>query len=307
MRSNPTNLGEFLSGADLAALREAFDTPAQAATSWREQAPEAIPWIGGTVLPPPDDRWANALYNLEHLKNNPPLLQGNDPSQSTTRLPDGKEKGALKFTFGSEVGETLNNTIEIGEGHADAVTATQMLMPPYKSKDLRWLGEFISKAARIWQLRTGRYTEDDERYDGYNYEQLYSTVVKDGQRTLNLSSTEHAEAVKHWFYVNYGIEYNLIAPDDVHRTGFDHREYADNQIRLRDLWTIVLGVLELKLGYRSEFGKGWLGGERAALRQIVNNHYACVITELRDPTLIQLLAPTADTQITSWGAMRTGG
>lgn len=262
MRSNPTNLGEFLSGADLAALREAFDTPAQAATSWREQALEAIPWPGGAVLPAPDDRWANALYNLEHLKNNPPLLQGNDPSQSTTRLPDENEKEVLKFTFGNTMGEHLINIIEIGQPGVGGEGKIRMVLPSgYDSNNLDSLATFIYEATRVWQADVGDFLDDDDEDNhDYTYKDLYK---------LELTSTQHAEAVKDWFYVNYGIETGEVS-------------FSKDQIKFDALWEKTLTVLGLTRWERGKFGEEHLGGQEGTLQQTVNNHYACVILGIRN-------------------------
>lgn len=247
-------------------------------------------------------------------------------SKGQGRSVDGTETVALTFTFGDEVGKFLGNTIRIKEGTGEAVTRTEMFLPgEYKSEDPFWLGHFIGKAVRIWQQNTGRHNKDDhvntyellakgregvedvagwisQKLTGsrkksrveidhpYNYRQLY---------LLEFNSMQHAEAVKHWFYVSYSIEYR--------RTGS-----GNNQIPLDDLYSLILDVMDVDEEYRSEFDTNNLGGEKAALRHIVNNQYGCVIKELRDPKLLQRetrrrLVPTANTQITSWGDIRTGG
>ena len=258
----PNNLAEFLSGADAAALQEAFDTPVQVETSWREQSLEAIPWIGGAVLPAPDDRFANALYRLEHFKNNPPLQQGNDPFQSKPRPPDEKEKEALIFTFGETMGNHLINIIEIGQAGVGSEGKIRMVLPSgYDSNNLDLLATFIYEATRVWQIDVGQFLEDrnEDNYD-YTYKDLYE---------LELTSTQHAEAVKDWFYVNYGIETGEVS-------------FAKDQIKFEGLWKKTLTVLGLTRLQRFKFGDEHLGGQEGTLQQTVNNHYACVILGIRN-------------------------
>ena len=64
------------------------------------------------------------------------------------------------------------------------------------------------------------------------------------------------------------------------------------------LWKDTIEVLELTRWQRSKFGGYWLGGEEGSLQQIVNNHYGCVIKEIRDPK--PFLQPT------NLGSVKTG-
>ena len=191
-------------------------------------------------------------------------------SQNQWRSVDGREDGALTFTFGDEVGKFLADTIKIGAGNGEIVSKTQMLLPPnYNAKNMKPLGDFIYKAARIWQQNTGLYTVYRGEA-GYHYKQLYKSHLHSGQ---------HAAAVKDWFYVNYGVRYNRIGSGAV-------------QMSLDELWPIILDVLDLDDNHRSKFKTKNRGGEKGALQQIVNNHYACVIKEIRNPKLLQRETPT---------------
>ena len=202
-------------------------------------------------------------------------IQQRAASQHQLRSVNGLEHAALIFTFWDEVGQFLADTIKIGAGTSDNVTKTEMLLHQrYSSSNLSDLGDFIGQAARIWQQHTGRYTKRDGLYDGYNYKQLYEVVFKNGQRLLDLDSTAHAEAVKDWFSVNQGVEFNKIGS-------------GSRRIPKKDLWSRILEVLDLDDDHKSKFLSKSYGGEKAAMRQIVNNHYACLIKELRDPELIQ--------------------
>lgn len=197
----------------------------------------------------------------------PAAVQQQTASQPQTRSVNGTEEVALEFTFGLEVGEFLADTIEIEEKHGDIVSTTRMFLPPnYNSGNLSDLGDFIGKAVRIWQQNTGRYTSN-KGDAGYDYRELY-------RDHLTLNSKQHVAVVTHWFYVNYGVEYNRIG------------SRAD-QIPKKDLWSIILDVIELDDDHKTKFRSKSYGGEKAAMRQIVNNHYACVILEIRNPRLLK--------------------
>ena len=220
---------------------------------------------------------------------------------------EGQEIEALNFTFGETVGRYFreNMKFEPEKNHN-----------PYSLKSL---GNLIEEATYEWQRKTGRYIENeddiiDELVDwgretaeavegwvsdrlfgrdeeseieidpAYHYKQLYR---------LELSSMQHAEAVKHWFYVSYGLEYGGIGS-------------GDDQLPLEDLWSLILDVLNLEDDDKTKF-EGTLDGEEGALRHIVNNHYGCVIKEMRDAELLPVLRPTADTQITTFATVRSGG
>ena len=196
----------------------------------------------------------------------PAAVQQQTASQPQTRSVNGTEEVALEFTFGLEVGTFLADTIEIEEKHGDTVSTTRMLLPPnYNSGNLADIGDFIGKAVRIWQHNTGRHTNKGEA--GYTYLNLTGPF---------LNSEQHVAAVTHWFYVNYGVEYNRIGS-------------GTQRLPKKDLWSIILDVIELDDDHKSKFRSKSYGGEKAAMRQIVNNHYACVITEIRKPRLLAAL------------------
>ena len=140
-------------------------------------------------------------------------------SEPQWRSVDNRELSALTFTFGTEVGNFLADTIKVGEGGIETISKTELSLPPgYRSKELSSLAYFIHGATRIWQLHTGRYNSV-ARGAVYRHRQLHSS---------NLDSGQHAEAVKQWFYINYGDEYDLIG------TG-------PHQMSLNRLRTIILG------------------------------------------------------------------
>ena len=109
-----------------------------------------------------------------------------------------REAMALAYTFGQRMGNAFIDGIEIGEGHRDSVSRTQMLLPPtHDPENLDLLGKFVRKAARIWQIWTGHYTQDGGSED-YTPMQVHR---------LNLTGPQHAKAVEDWFKVNYFFDY----------------------------------------------------------------------------------------------------
>ena len=170
------------------------------------------------------------------------------------RTANDDEATALIFTFGDRMGKALIDLIEIRTGEGESKNQNEVLLPPdYNSRDLFDLGDFIGKAVRVWQQNTGRYTHD-KGLENYHYRQLYS---------LNLNSKQHAAAVKDWFYVSYGNVHRLIG------TG-PNRMHPDN-VRGR-----ILHVLGVSFNPRH-----WFVRMMSDLQQIVNNHYGCVIKEIR--------------------------
>ncbi len=213
--------------------------------------------------------------------------QKDNSPQVRSRSPDEPEKEALKFTFGYTMGDHLIRRIEIGQAGVATAGKIRMVLPSgYDPNNLDSLATFIYEATRIWQKEVGQFLKDgDEDEDDYNYEDLYK---------LELTSTQHAEAVKHWFYVNYGIETGEVS-------------FQKDQIKFEGLWKETLTVLGLTRWQRVKFGKKNLGGQEGTLQQTVNNHYGCVIKEIRDTKPIQVLVPTANTQITTFGGIKAGG
>ena len=335
MLFNPSNLTEFLSGQDAAALQETFGAPERVEVSRRELSRDPFP-PGGELNYPSIEMSVEEFLRLpleDLLAGWAPAIdqsqQEDDSSHNQGRSVDGAETVALTFTFGDTVAKFLAETIRIKPGEGETVSKTQMFLPQdYSSTDLVSLGNFIFNAARIWQQNTGRYINDEnvnllelvargregiedvkegiaqllfgsddesgiEIDHAYHYKQLY---------LLKFSSMQHAEAVKHWFYVSYSIE-PYIEPDQMDSV---NNRLPPEQLPLDDLWSLILDVLNLDDDDKSKFEETF-DGERGALRNIVNNHYGCVIKEIRDAKLLPGLVPTADTEITTFGDIKTGG
>ncbi|RKU36212.1 hypothetical protein C6496_14120 [Candidatus Poribacteria bacterium] len=181
--------------------------------------------------------------------------QWNNFSQLDSRFPNDQEATALIFTFGDTVGKILIDTIKIRQGTGETDDKTEVLLHKnYKSEELAWLGIFIYKATRVWQKHVGLYHQRKGQRD-YNYKQLYA---------LNLNGKQHAEAVKHWFYVSYGNVHRLIGS-------------GAQRLTLDELWKMILPALGLDFQYKKRFGY-----RVTDLQQVVNNHYGCVIKEIRD-------------------------
>ena len=187
----------------------------------------------------------------------PATSQGNQQANAPAnqgRPWEGKETAALTFTFGETVGRYFreNMKFEPEQNH--------------NPHGLKSMGNLIEEATYEWQEKTGRYTGGEGGSD-YDYKQLSSR---------NLNSMQHAAAVRDWFYVSFGYEYNLIG------TG------VADQLTVDTLWDIILHVLNIKDKDKSKLksrfkSEGW-GGEKAALLNIVNNHYGCIIKEVRQLT-----------------------
>ena len=225
------------------------------------------------LIPPSEDFRG---IDPEYLKRRLLQQQEGNVVQAEPRAPKDQEAAALIFTFGDFVGTSLNNIIESGQEGAAVEGQIRTVLPGgYHPDNLDALATFIYKATRIWQKEAGLYNEDEAEegeekadYD-YNYTQLYST-----ETVKALNGTQHAAAVRDWFYVNYGIETGVVG-------------YDKNRKVFEQLWDRTLGVLRIKKMYRSayrtKFGKDYRGGQDGALQYVVNNHYSCVIKEIRDP------------------------
>ena len=178
-------------------------------------------------------------------------------------LHDG-DKRALRFTFGNRMGGVLIKLIRIRRGEGESKNLNEVLLPlDYNSADLSDLGEFIYKATRVWQKTVGRYHQR-KGGESYRYTQLYELAEVDDRQhgSLNLNGKQHAAAVRDWFYMSYGNAHGLIGA-------------GANQMHHDTLWGILLHVLGVSFKYRREFG--W----EEDLQQVVNNHYGCVIKEIR--------------------------
>ena len=185
-------------------------------------------------------------------------------SENQWRPPNYDEERALRFTFGDTVGNFLIENIEIGEGEGDAKNPNEVLLPPdYSSQDLSDLGDFIGKAVRVWQRDTGRYHQRKGGAD-YNYRQLFELKEFNDRRhgRLNLNGRQHVRAVQDWFLVSYGNLHSLIG------TG--------GHMSRDELWDKILPILGVKLDKPTERFP-----YDNSLQQIVNNHYGCVIKEIR--------------------------
>ena len=175
------------------------------------------------------------------------------PENSTEfRRVNNREAVALVYTFGGQVGGHLIRRIEIGQGDSDNVVDDQMYLPAtHDPKSLKSLGDFIRKAARIWQQAIGLHTYDGGA-ENYSHTQLQS---------LDISSRQHSKAVQDWFYVSYGHDYCLLSTDS-------------------NLWPqAVRDSIIRATGFADE-------STHPDLTLFVKHHYAPLIEELRDPGLI---------------------
>ena len=241
-------------------LLEMLSTPVQSEASWRNPSTDVIiPVIGGPG--PGTPGWDSRVF-VKDLIRNTSLLQ-RDPNFVPPKVdtPKDQEASALIFTFGDKVGKILIDMIVLQIGGHEIDDETRVFLDAnYDRDNIDSMATFIYKATQIWQKQVGRYDRDEAGED-YNFRNLYR---------LDLTSEQHAAAVKHWFYVNYGIETGVVS-------------LKIDQIVFEELWKKTLEVLELTRWQRAKFGEYWLGGEEGSLQQIVNNHYACVIKEIQDP------------------------
>ena len=188
----------------------------------------------------------------------------------TLRTANNDEAAALIFTFGNKNGNRLINYIRIGTGERESEKQREVLLAEnYKSADLYYLGIFIRKATRVWQKYVERYHRRSGGGD-YNYRDLYRLrEVKDRENgSIDINSKQHARAVRDWFWVTYGSAAYLIGP-------------GSRQLTVEYLSERIAPVLEVDLQYTHRFGEDPFDGQEAALVHIINNHYACVIEELR--------------------------
>ncbi len=223
---------------------------------------DALPPLPPLVSPPEP---ARSVEDFLRMVPNDPMgneeQQDADLFQANPRLPNEKEKAALKFTFGEEVGQDLIENIKIGTDTNDIVTENLVLVEKdYDPDNLDMLAPVIYQATLVWQLRTGRYTRKEGGIH-YYYPQLYA---------LDLNAWQHAGAVRDWFYVNYGIETGVV-------------DSEENPAIFKRLWTKTLRVLKLDLRHRSKFSRDNV----RVLQRVVNNHYGCVLKEIRDASIIQ--------------------
>ena len=203
-------------------------------------------------------------FATDHITLTGPRLDASiSPPTPGSRRVDRREAMALVYTFGGQVGSSLIDAIEIWEGTADisGSTTRMILSPEHNSEDLKWLGIFIRKAARIWQQRTGRHatgrqwTAEGEVGEDYYHMHLQS---------LNLNPLQHEKAVQDWFYVNYHFDYCGT------RSGA-------NSMSLRDIQNLIREVIGV--GSQAELSENYL-------LRFTKIYYARLIEELRDPELI---------------------
>ena len=185
-----------------------------------------------------------------------------EPAKQTRRV-NNLEAEILKFTFGSEVGNRLIEKIEVVSlAAAGTISDTEIESGKFhevKLGSLSWLGKFIHEAAHIWQRQTGLHWKGRGVGDSdYHYTQLTS---------LNLNSDEHSDAVRDWFYVNYGIPNNLVGP-------YEH------QLKPGEIWAGLLHAL----GCGSNGISAYYPVE-GYLPRLVEKYYAPVIQEIRTPSL----------------------
>ncbi|MYE88625.1 hypothetical protein F4X33_06485 [Candidatus Poribacteria bacterium] len=211
-----------------------------------------------------------------YTANNP--LRFVDPTG--LRAVNAREKDALRFAFGQEVGNFLIGKIDIqfdpnvqgGLVRADTLSEIR-LNPAYKSGNLTWLSKFIHEATHIWQKNTGRYwVAANEKDYNYNFRQLAS---------LNLKAEEHAQAVEDWFFVSYGLQNRMIG--------------AEGQASFGTAYGHILP----RMGFDGEMDAFQLAQwnqsvnnevVRTSLQSLVDHHYTLLIQDLRNP-LVPKLGP----------------
>ena len=255
MRFNPAEDIEIFSATE----REVLQNTLPAGT---------LPPMRPLVSPP---NLAPSVEDFLRLDTNDPMRnedhqQDDNSSQTEPHSPNDKEKAALKFTFGEEVGEDLSNIIEIGqEGEATEGKTLILVNEDYDTDKLDMLAPVIYQATRVWQQRTGRHTEEAGGMH-YDYTHLYNVD--------RLNTWQHASAVEDWFYVKYGIETGAV-------------DAGETPALFERLWQKTLKILKIDLKHRCRFGSYLRGGHAGALLNIVDNHYGCVIKEIRETNIVQ--------------------
>lgn len=229
--------------------------------------PGTLPAMHPFVSPP---NLGPSVEDFLRMDPNNPMRNGDpqqeDSSQTEPHAPNDQEKAALKFTFGEQVGEDLSNIIEIGQaGEATEGKTLISVNEGYDPDNLDMLADFIYEATRVWQQRTGRHTGEGGGMH-YDYKQLYNVD--------RLNTWQHASAVEDWFYVKYGIETGAV-------------DAGETPAIFERLWQKTLKILNIDLKYRCKFGSYVRGGHAGALLNIIDNHYGCVIKELRETNIIQ--------------------
>ena len=213
MASKSGNLAEYLSGSNSKAVQKTLLRNAHA-----KQAPFALP---------PDDKFSLTNFGDRTEPETVDFIgpRGNNSFQNQFRRVNEREKDALRFTFGHVVGKCLIDIIKVEydpslvqEPHFGEVKdkvkgkynkahiSMQSDYDPesYDMNGLWWLAYFIHEAAHIWQRNTGLHQEGrKERSKDYTY-------YRQQLPGLTLKVEEHAEAVKDWFFVNYGIDTGLV-------------------------------------------------------------------------------------------------
>ena len=161
------------------------------------------------------------------------------------------------------MGQDLIENIRVGTDTNDIETENLVLVPTnYDPDNLDMLADFIYEATRVWQQRTGRHTGEEGGIH-YDYMQLY------GFKFIRLNTWSHARAVKHWFYVNYENRDGVV-------------EASKTPSIWNLLWNRTLKILNLHDSFKSQFNTT----DPYVLQRVVNNHYGCVIKEIRDAELL---------------------
>ncbi|MYE88628.1 hypothetical protein F4X33_06500 [Candidatus Poribacteria bacterium] len=187
------------------------------------------------------------------------------------RRVNAREKDALMFTFGYEVGNFLASRINIkfvdGLPRGGRVphytldgkrnTSEIWLRLSYDENSLYWLGAFIHEATHIWQRQTNRHRDGvgGRDYD-YDANQLASR---------NLKIEEHAKAVQDWFVAVYGSKNNLIS---------DAPHLQRTHLTPGEVWGDTLGRLGFDSADRDVF-------DTRTKLSIINNAYAPILQEIR--------------------------
>ena len=166
-----------------------------------------------------------------------------------SKVTDNKTQILPSPTHNSEKLAGLTNFVREDSKVTD--NKTQILLPPtHNSEKLVDLVDFIGKAARIWQLRTGRHTEAGTKED-YNFAELTS---------LNLTSRQHLKAVQDWFRVSYYFDYCRTRKDPYHMA-----------------WDDAVEPIAKVMGFS-------LNSTSTTVLAYVGRQYAGLIEEIRDPS-----------------------